>query len=85
MIPAIMDMLSHKAIDPDVVGLHMSLLKKLILGTLDFDDQDLKSRAVRSKRRMLDEPREEDDVGQSSDSDKDRAMVDQQAVAEGRK
>lgn len=35
-----MDMLPHKAIDPDVVGLHMSLLKKLILGTLDFDDKE---------------------------------------------
>ena len=46
-VPAIMDMLSHKAIDPDVVALHMGLLKKLILGTLDFDDHDLKSQAVR--------------------------------------
>ena len=69
MVPAIMNMLSHKAIDPDVVALHMSLLKKLILGTLDFDDQELKSQSVRSKRRMLNEPLEEGDAGQSSDSD----------------
>ena len=79
-----MDMLSHKAIDPDVVGLHMSLLKKLILGTLDFDDQDLKSQAVRQKRRMLDEPLEDGDAHQSSDSDQDRAMEDHRAVADGR-
>lgn len=80
-----MDMLSHKAIDPDVVGLHMGLLKRLILGTLDFDDHELKSQAVRQKRRLLDEPLEEGDARQASDSDEDRAMEDQQAVAAGRK
>ena len=77
MIPAIMDMLPHKAIDPDVVALHMSLLKKLIQGTLDFDDEDLKSDAVISRRRMLnEEPLKEDEVSQASDSDSDQAMED---------
>ena len=80
-----MDMLSHKAIDPDVAALHLGLLKKLILGTLDFDDQDLKSQAVRQKRRMLDEPLEDGDAHQCSDTDQDGAMEDQQAVAEGRR
>ena len=38
VIPAIMNMLPHKSISPEVVSLHMSLLKKLILGTMELPD-----------------------------------------------
>ena len=38
VVPAVMEMLSHKSIHIDVTTLHMGLLKKLILETIDTED-----------------------------------------------
>lgn len=55
VIPAIMNMLPHKSITPEVVSLHMSLLKKLILGTMELPEEEARSREAVSRRRMLNE------------------------------
>jgi len=46
VIPALMDMLTHKSISLDVSCLHMGLLKKLIVDTMDVDEKQ--SRALKN-------------------------------------
>lgn len=88
VIPALMNMLPHKSISPGVVTLHMGLLKKLILGTLEYPAEAGKSQEVMSRRRMLNEEDrkllEEKSVGSSSEADEDQAMVDEKMIAESK-
>ena len=55
VIPALMDMLQHRAISPEVVNLIMGLLKKFIIGTMDSSEDGTKGKEAAARRRMLDE------------------------------
>ena len=89
VIPALMDMLQHRAISPEVVSLIMGLLKKFIIGTMDSSEEGTKGKDAAARRRMLNEEDlkeiEDESIDQVSDSDQDQAMGDEEILAQMKK
>jgi len=43
VMPQVMSMMAHKSICMDVASVHLNLLKKLIVDTLDSDEQSVRA------------------------------------------
>ena len=77
ILPNLIAMLSHKAIRIEVAGLHMSMLKKLILDSLDPSDQP-----NRALRHEIQPELQHIDSCDSSDSDAEMRAAEQELQQE---